>query len=713
MNCATMKNMKKAIWMLIFQALVAWMPNPGVCATEPLVDMDAGRLTEGPLSAWDNTGSLKGTFKNDGTQPQVKIIGGTKAVAFGGGDHMLADFTAPDSITGDRPFSCVVRAYCTDIRGERALISWSTRPSNCLEIEYGDAPQWGAIGTYSDAQLGWTKGAPQTGKWHRLVYTYTGGKDGTLQAWCDSELRAEKRGTVATKPGKQFVLGACQAEDGPNKFRYEHAIVGAIASVKVYDHALSPFEVWKASGMDTPYPVAPGRDSELGGITTTLKWEPVAVGAATYDIYVGTNQAALETATKDLPAGKAADWSRIYKGNQPAAQTEFGPLVLKLGTTYYWRIDQRGDQGTVKRGVVFGFSAGSGLAANPKPDTGGFFVDGSKKTELAWRPGRHAVKQNIYFGNTAAEVLASNKPIAADLPASATSIPFPVKEPVVGKTCFWRVESVNGDNIPTTKGEVWSVRIIKKKLKIYLLGGQSNASGCASCIGLPEELVGPQKNVIVFARGSIKVKEYGWDWLKDGLGDGFGDRGKGAFGPELTFGVHMAKAKPGEVVGIIKCAWGATDLARQWRPPGAGGETGPLFKGFVEALHQGLAALDPAFEPEFAGMIWMQGESDASNKQMTADYAKTLTAFIKDIREEVKQLNMPFVLAQISKVPAWGPDQGDGLRAAQLEVTKTVPNTATFPTDDYKLCDPWHYDTQGMVSLGERFAKAMLNLETK
>jgi hypothetical protein len=42
-------------------------------------------------------------------------------------------------------------------------------------------------------------------------------------------------------------------------------------------------------------------------------------------------------------------------------------------------------------------------------------------------------------------------------------------------------------------------------------------------------------------------------------------------------------------------------------------------KGFIEAVRQGLAALDPAFEPEFAGMIWMQGESDASNKQMTAD----------------------------------------------------------------------------------------------
>jgi hypothetical protein len=48
------------------------------------------------------------------------------------------------------------------------------------------------------------------------------------------------------------------------------------------------------------------------------------------------------------------------------------------------------------------------------------------------------------------------------------------------------------------------------------------------------------------------------------------------------------------------------------------------------------------------------------------------------------------------------------MRAAQLEVSETVPHTATFATDDYKMCDPWHYDTEGMVSLGERFARAML-----
>ncbi len=123
MICEKMKNLKQAVWLCIFPALVVWLANAGLCASGPLVDLDAVKLSEGPLSAWDNAGSLTGIYKNDGTQPQVKAVSGVKAVAFDGGDPLLADFTAPDPITGDRQFSCVVRAYCTDIRGERALLS--------------------------------------------------------------------------------------------------------------------------------------------------------------------------------------------------------------------------------------------------------------------------------------------------------------------------------------------------------------------------------------------------------------------------------------------------------------------------------------------------------------------------------------------------------------------------------------------------------------
>jgi len=219
---------------------------------------------------------------------------------------------------------------------------------------------------------------------------------------------------------------------------------------------------------------------------------------------------------------------------------------------------------------------------------------------------------------------------------------------------------------------------------------------------------------VKFVRGECRLGQYGWDYLKDGLGSAFGDNdGRGTFGPELTFGADMAPQSPEEVIAIIKCAWGGTNLGIQWRPLSAGGNVGPLYKGFVEAVREGLAKLDPAFEPEICGMIWMQGESDSGDQKMAGDYAKNLTCFVNDIRAELKKPDLPFVLAQISKAPAWDnpPNRGPMIRDAQLQVARTVPDTATFATDDYRLCDPWHYDTAGMVSLGERFAKAMKELQ--
>lgn len=253
----------------------------------------------------------------------------------------------------------------------------------------------------------------------------------------------------------------------------------------------------------------------------------------------------------------------------------------------------------------------------------------------------------------------------------------------------------------------------RKKLRVYLLGGQSNMSGCASVKGVPAELIGKQKQVLIFARGSISVQEYGWDLLKDGLGDPYGDRDKvGSFGPELTFGRDMAAAHPGEMIALIKCAWGATDLGAQWRPPSAGGQTGPLYTRFVQTVHEALSKLDPGFEPDITGMAWMQGEADALNKDFYPEYAKNLTCLINDLRAEFKKPNLPFAIGLIADSKAYAPPRwGAEIRQAQTEVAKKLPHIALFDTADYGLCDPWHYDTAGMLSLGSHFAKALLELE--
>lgn len=680
-------------------------------AQTPLIDLDANKLSEGPLAAWKNAGSLEGAFSNDGANPQVKVIDGVKAVDFSGKDHMLADFKAPASLVGDKPWTVIVKTNCRELTGERTLISWSNRPDRCLEIGYGEATFFGVIGTWSNDVSGWLDNVPVKNKWHTLIYSYAGGKDGEFQAWCDGDLRISRKFSLATKEDRPFVIGACMTGDPAPGVGYVHNVNGAIASIKVYDRGFTTVQSWNAYGFNSAILLAPQRGATVDALTSMLKWEKGSPDVASYAIRVSNDKLVAENDVKST-----AGFTIIDKVNK----TEYGPLKLNLGKTYYWKVDQLDASGKVaQKGIVSEFKTETGNAAKPVPADSYIFVEGGKH-ELAWTPGKYAVKQNVYIGETAEEALAKKKPNFAGLAASVTSVELPIKNPALGKSYYWRVETINSNKLSVSKGDVWSFRTVSKKLKVYISSGQSNSVGCSMVTGMPEKYKGFNKNCIIFVRGECIPKNeknepaYGWAYLKDGLGSDFGNRdGKGTFGPELLFGYNMAPQDPKQVMAIIKIAWGGTNLGAQWRPPSAGGTVGDLYTKWVNFFNEAKSTLDPAFEPEFCGMIWMQGESDASDKQMTADYAKNLTAFIKDIRTETKQPNLPFVLAQISKMPAWGPDLGDGVRAAEVEVVNTVPNTGTFTTDDYGMGDPWHYDTAGMVSLGERFAVAMKKLVEK
>ena len=111
-------------------------------------------------------------------------------------------------------------------------------------------------------------------------------------------------------------------------------------------------------------------------------------------------------------------------------------------------------------------------------------------------------------------------------------------------------------------------------------------------------------------------------------------------------------------------------------------------------------------------MIWMQGEADALFKELYVQYEANLTSFIKDIRSEFNAPKLPFVLAQIATAKVYDPPKwGNEVRQAQTNVCQHTPFTAIFVTSDLTLVDPWHYDTPSMLTLGSRFAAAMLKLE--
>ena len=249
-----------------------------------------------------------------------------------------------------------------------------------------------------------------------------------------------------------------------------------------------------------------------------------------------------------------------------------------------------------------------------------------------------------------------------------------------------------------------SAIVPKKKIRVYLLAGQSNMVGCGSYADLPaidSSLNQLQEKIPAVSFG------YGYDYglgpLKPGIG--------GGFGCELSFGKRMAAAYPQEEIALIKGSRGATDLAKDWLPPSAGGP-GTLYSHFVASASQAIAELQKNFDVELLGMLWMQGESDGLNQSYAEAYEENLKCFIADIRSHFGAPNLPFVIAMIDDDPALWP-YTKTIRQAEMSIVAKVPNVLIFDTKDFpKLSsEPAHYNSQGVIDMGNRFADKFLGLQ--
>jgi hypothetical protein len=232
-------------------------------------------------------------------------------------------------------------------------------------------------------------------------------------------------------------------------------------------------------------------------------------------------------------------------------------------------------------------------------------------------------------------------------------------------------------------------------LSIYLLGGQSNMDGRADNDDLPVELQSSQSDVQIYFEGSWQELQPGLSFLQPGQ----------SFGPEVTFGRTRADSDSWQPMALIKYARGGTSLADDWKPG-----TGPHYIAFMNTVNSALATIDPQYDPVIAGMIWMQGERDSKYLAMANAYEQNLTDFIQAIRTEFTEPNLPFVIGQISEASVW--TYGAIVRQAQANVSQNVADTELVITSDLTLnADGIHYDAQGQMTLGTRFANKIILLE--
>jgi hypothetical protein len=148
---------------------------------------------------------------------------------------------------------------------------------------------------------------------------------------------------------------------------------------------------------------------------------------------------------------------------------------------------------------------------------------------------------------------------------------------------------------------------------------------------------------------------------------------------------------------------GAT-VIESWLPKGALAGFDPktlamsMFGIGPSALYNGMIA--PLRRLPLAGVVWYQGEGNAGEP---ARYAQYLPLLIGSWREQLGQLELPFMIVQLPDyAPDWGGVYWQWIRESQAKAATATPHAGYVVTVNTN--DGWNLHPQGKHEIGRRLA---------
>jgi hypothetical protein len=214
--------------------------------------------------------------------------------------------------------------------------------------------------------------------------------------------------------------------------------------------------------------------------------------------------------------------------------------------------------------------------------------------------------------------------------------------------------------------------------QVFVLAGQSNMVGRGKPLSLAST---PDPHVELWRDGA-------WTEAADPLGPAADDnRG---IGPGMTFGLTLHGLEPGETIGLVMCARGATSIA-EWQPGT------PVYQNCISATRAGGAPV--------AGIVFLQGETDAKKHKAAIAWGEgfqsVLTAFRSDLG------NVPFILGQIGQADADIYVAAQEVRDEQATAASTLPGVTLVVTKDLPISkDGIHFTVDSYKTIGSRFVTA-------
>ena len=292
----------------------------------------------------------------------------------------------------------------------------------------------------------------------------------------------------------------------------------------------------------------------------------------------------------------------------------------------------------------------------------------------------------------------------------------------------------------------------EKRVKVFVLAGQSNMEGQGVVdLDHPEHYNAGKGNLVwSMQHGKTKpqmqhLKNESGQWvvrddvfvryqtpheLKAGkLGIGFAVYpGKHHIGPELQFG-HLLGDYFDEPILLIKTCWGGKSLYKDFRPPGAGGQTGEFYSKMIQDVQHVLSHVGEEIPDlkdarlSVAGFVWFQGWNDMFDEQARIDYADNLTHLVSDVREAFGSPRLPVVIGETGNL---GSDAGKNMqeirRGQARAAVKIRPmgSAAFVSTTDFarpKDLSPnvghghhWFGNAESYFLIGDAMGNAMIEL---
>ncbi|MBQ3017617.1 MAG: hypothetical protein IJD89_01605 [Clostridia bacterium] len=261
-----------------------------------------------------------------------------------------------------------------------------------------------------------------------------------------------------------------------------------------------------------------------------------------------------------------------------------------------------------------------------------------------------------------------------------------------------------------------------KRVKVILLLGQSNATGCALNSYL-EKNVGKEQyskyedgfsGVLTNYSVDNCINSSDGEFVKTTIG--FGHRGE-YFGPELGMAEVLSEAYPNETVVILKYTYSGSCLKTQWLD---GKKRGEIYKACIKFTETYMdALLESNYDAKIGAICWMQGESDAIGR-IADKYYDNQKRFVSFLREDLDKYadngKIYFIDAGIQAGNIF--PRYEVVNSAKARLASESELNLYFSTIDEGLTtdlepegspDLAHYDSMSELKLGHLFAEYIIS----